>query len=93
MNLTYRSEKYLAWVRRQPCAVCGGHGSEAAHQTLGWGGKALKAPDTHAVPLCSACHAESHRQGAHWLDEIIDVKMVIVTLLTRYLKERQDGKA
>jgi len=93
MSLTYRSPPYLAWIRRQPCAVCGGHGSEAAHQTLGLAGKAIKAPDTHAVPLCPACHAEEHRRGAYWLDKIIDVKMVIIKLLTRYLKEKQDGEA
>jgi hypothetical protein len=94
MDLIFRSPDYLAWIRRQPCAVCGGHGSEAAHQTLGLAGTALKAPDTHALPLCAPCHRSgAHQIGDDWLDKIIDVKMVIIKLLTRYLKEKQDGKA
>lgn len=90
--MVLRFPAYLAWIRRQPCAVCGGHGSEAAHQTLGEAGTAIKAPDTHAVPLCQACHAESHRQGRFWLDQIIDVKMTIIKLLTRYLQEGRDAR-
>jgi hypothetical protein len=53
-----RSLKYLAWIRTQPCVVCGRIGGvEAAH--TGPHGMAQKSPDTSAVPLC----ARHHRTG------------------------------
>lgn len=62
---TFRSPKYLAWLRTQPCAWCGRPApSEAAH--MGGGGKGIKGPDNLAIPLCggpNGCHAYSHRHG------------------------------
>jgi hypothetical protein len=85
----YRSGKYLAWIRRQPCARCGRpageHGVHAHHEPLGENFVAGKAPDTHAMPLCAECHNQRHGCGPSFLQEAIDVKMTIIRLLTRYL--------
>jgi hypothetical protein len=49
---------YLAWVRQQPCSVCGRWGSEAHH--TGRHGVGQRAHDHTAVPLCHACHMAWH---------------------------------
>jgi hypothetical protein len=61
-----RNPRYLAWIRTQPCVVCGARrGIEAAH--TGPRGLGQKSPDTSAIPLCLRHHrtgGESyHRLG------------------------------
>jgi len=54
-----RNPRYLAWVRTQPCRVCGStRGIEASH--TGPHGIGQKSPDSSAIPLC----AKHHRTGA-----------------------------
>ncbi|MGQ7286033.1 DUF968 domain-containing protein [Vreelandella venusta] len=67
----WRSPKYLAWVRTQPCVVCGATTGIAAHHMIGMynlGGMGLKAPDSYAMPACDPaagsfndCHQQIHR--------------------------------
>lgn len=83
--MVYRNRKYLSWIATQLCAVCRQRGSQAHHEPLGEAGMGIKAPDTHAIPLCPICHYERHLFGAQWLEERIDVKMTIIKLLTRWL--------
>jgi len=48
--------KYLAWIRRQPCCVCGRGLVQAHHEprkALGGGGDWH---DRKTLPLCSVCH-------------------------------------
>jgi len=53
-----RDSRYLAWIRTQPCVVCGARrGIEASH--TGPRGLGQKSPDTSAIPLC----ARHHRTG------------------------------
>ena len=53
-----RKPRYLAWIRSQPCCVCGStRGVEASH--TGPHGVGQKSPDTSAIPLC----AKHHRTG------------------------------
>ena len=54
-----RNPRYLAWIRTQPCCVCGAkRGIEASH--TGPHGIGQKSPDSSAIPLC----AKHHRTGA-----------------------------
>lgn len=54
-----RNPRYLAWIRTQPCCVCGSkHRIEASH--TGPHGIGQKSPDSSAIPLC----AKHHRNGA-----------------------------
>ena len=56
-----RDTRYLAWIRTLRCAACGASAPcEAAH-TGRDGGKAIKASDYSAIPLCHRCH----RTGVH----------------------------
>ena len=53
-----RNSRYLAWIRTQPCCVCGiSRGIEASH--TGPHGLSQKSPDSSAIPLC----AKHHRTG------------------------------
>lgn len=55
------NEKYLAWVKAQPCECCG-RPSDDPHHLIGWGqgGMATKAHDIFAIPLCRQHHTELH---------------------------------
>src|ERR1700682_5164456 len=54
-----RNSRYLAWIRTQPCCVCGSKKAiEASH--TGPHGLGQKSPDSSAIPLC----AKHHRTGA-----------------------------
>ena len=54
-----RNPRYLAWIRTQPCCVCGAtQRIEASH--TGPHGIGQKSPDSSAIPLC----AKHHRTGA-----------------------------
>ena len=72
-----RNPRYLAWIRTQPCVVCGAtRGIEASH--TGPHGLGQKSPDSSAIPLCYRHHRTGsdsyHRLGpvkfaqAHNLD-------------------------
>ena len=50
-----RNPRYLAWIRSQPCCVCGiTRTIEAAH--TGPHGLGQKSPDSSAIPLCRNHH-------------------------------------
>lgn len=62
-----RSPKYLAFIRSQPCCICGwlpmtsyGYLMHAHHTETG--GMGTKGSDFSAVPLCFACHRKVHDQ-------------------------------
>jgi len=70
-NKAWRSKEYLAWVREQPCCVCG-RPADDAHHLIGvghMGGVGTKAPDSMAMPVCRAHHDEIHRDPNLWPDQ------------------------
>jgi len=95
----FRSEPYLAFIREHKCIWCGlpsnglkkpNNNIIAHHEGLGLNKQSGKPPDSHAVPLCGRCHDKRH--GFGWLDwdyENIDIKMVIIRLLTEYLSNEE----
>lgn len=64
----FESSKYLAAIRKLPCAHCGASGCDAHHLIgVGVGGAiGSKASDLFAVPLCRTCHTELHREPHEW---------------------------
>jgi hypothetical protein len=77
-----RNPKYLAWIRTQPCVVCGTRrGIEAAH--TGPHGLGQKSPDTSAIPLCSTHHRTGkdsyHRLGPREFSEKhnLDIRAIV----------------
>jgi len=84
---TYRSNKYLSFIRQHPCLMCGNPLTIAHHEGLGLNAIGAKPPDSHAVPLCDACHKIYHDMGVSFWNGM-DVKMEIIKLLTEYLQEK-----
>lgn len=98
-KLPVRSERYKAFIRQQPCCVCGSYiGVEAAHQTLGKGGKATKAADIQCLPMCGpsypnqqGCHHIAHSKGEetfwsmvlHLHDTDVNRKEIIMAYLAK----------
>ena len=65
-----RDEKYLDYVRSQPCICCGiQHRSHAHHAKIPkYVSNSKKTPDWTAIPLCQQCHLEgAHQKGHEWL--------------------------
>lgn len=63
-------DRYLAWIREQPCCLCGTKPVEAAHLRIGsvnlgkpYGALGMKSSDRWALPLCKRHHDEQHRMN------------------------------
>jgi hypothetical protein len=73
-----RNPRYLAWIRTQPCCVCGSKLSiEASH--TGPHGLGQKSPDSSAIPLCAKHHRTGvdsyHRLGPRKFAETHDLNI------------------
>jgi len=65
---TFRSRKYLAWVRSLDCCRCQAP-ADHAHHLIGvgnMGGMGTKAPDDACMPVCAGCHREIHETPDLW---------------------------
>lgn len=68
-EIQWRSQKYLAWIRRTWECVCSDFNGcegrvEAAHLRIGTdGGTSIKPSDCFVFPCCSGHHQEQHRIG------------------------------
>jgi len=85
----FRSKKYLDFIRRHPCLICGNPNTVAHHESLGRNAMGSKPPDSHAVPLCNECHQRRHAHGVQSFWGGWDVKMYIIDLLSEYLGEER----
>ncbi|ELA8260023.1 DUF968 domain-containing protein [Vibrio alginolyticus] len=65
--IRWESEKYLSFVRKLPCRVCG-KTAGISHHLIGHGeGKmGSKASDLFTIPLCHGHHQELHRDVNTW---------------------------
>lgn len=91
-----RDEKYLAWIRTQPCVVhaiehqgpCG-TGIDAHHvRAKGHGGVGTKPSDYRAVPLCRNAHQIFHDFGRELFEAemAVDLEVEIYRLNADYQK-------
>lgn len=63
----WESEKYLRWVKSQPCCICGSIADDAHHIIgHGQGGIGTKAHDVFTIPLCRIHHSELHKDPKEW---------------------------
>lgn len=66
----WTNDKYLQWVKSQPCCVCGAIADDAHHLIgYGQGGMGTKAHDLFTIPLCRVHHDELHRDPKGWEGE------------------------
>jgi len=89
---TWRSKKYLAFVRLHPCCNCHTCYNVQAHHALGFGENMMggKPPDGYAIPLCENCHRLIHDKGTKNMH--INIPKVIIELLMEYIQEMGSGK-
>lgn len=85
---TFRSKRYLDFIRQHSCLVCNAPHTVPHHVGLGKNMQSGKPPDSHCLPLCPKHHDE-HGSGAtnnrFWEEHRIDPKLEIIQLLTEYL--------
>ncbi|WP_243421483.1 DUF968 domain-containing protein [Morganella morganii] len=63
----WECQKYLQWVKSQPCCVCGQQADDPHHIIgHGTGGTGTKTHDIFTIPLCRIHHDELHRDPAAW---------------------------
>jgi hypothetical protein len=85
---TFRSKKYLDFIRGKPCLACGKPApSDPHHENLGFCGAGMKAPDTHTVPLCRECHRKHHDAYGNYLFPI-SVEWSVIGYLTEYIRSQ-----
>src|ERR1051325_422417 len=76
-----RNSKYLAWIRKQPCLVCGTRWRiEASH--TGPRGLGQKSSDRSAIPLCAkhhrTCDSSYHRPGPRKFAQLLTLDIPAV---------------
>jgi len=77
---------YLAWVRTQPCVVCGARAEPHHVVTRGAGGS-----DYFAIPVCREHHDEFNRGGnALWGGRYGDVWRHVAETLAEYVAEMRE---
>lgn len=91
-----RNPRYLAWIRTQPCCVCGSRRRiEASH--TGPHGLGQKSPDSSAIPLCRRHHWTGddsyHRLGPRKFAQIhnLDIPAMVRRLNTKPLIRVESG--
>lgn len=83
---TFRSKKYLDFIRSKNCLICNNPETVAHHEGLGRNAQGSKPPDHHAVPLCVYCHERRHSHGVNTFWGGWDIKMHIIDLVGEYLR-------
>jgi hypothetical protein len=88
-----KDNRRLAWLRTQPCVICGNVNTEAAHIRVGSinhgkrpTGMQEKSSDKWAVPLCNRHHREQHDAGNElkwWAEKGIDPFLLAMKLRSR----------
>ena len=78
-----KDEKYLNWIRKQPCMLCNADGSQAHH--CGSFGTAKRNYDEDTIPLCYKHHKEAHKNPV-WSKE------VLAPMATKYRKKYLEKK-
>ena len=91
-QVVHINKKYLKWIRKKPCLVCGKQWPNDAHHVWNSGGKNY-GNDMLAVPLCRGCHTfgkEAYHNIGHSAFERFhnkDLKDEIINLLSEYIEE------
>ena len=91
-----RNSRYLAWIRTQPCVVCGAtRGIEASH--TGPHGLGQKSPDSSAIPLCTKHHRTGkdsyHKLGPRKFAELhnLDISEIVRRLNVKPMIRIESG--
>ena len=87
-DLKLSSKKYLEYIRKQPCLVCGSQPCDPDHlEARGMGGANRDGKkDYSCVPLCRYHHTERHNTGNNYFESryAINLWKDAFNLLRRY---------
>ena len=89
---TYRSKKYMDFVKEQYCCLssplsyCNGEGTVAHHTETG--GVGMKGSDLSCIPLCPSHHFEIHQHGklTFALHHAIEISDVLIKTNQAYIE-------
>jgi len=96
---------YTAYIKSQPCLICGKKAQASHQRILGSGGTSLKPHDVYQVPLCDEHHKEEHRGAiTFWLKYYMSVpvpkemrketvQLIVYKIITELMKGYLDEKA
>ena len=90
-NITWKSEKYLHFVRNQPCVICYELSSEAHHVRFSNNsGTGIKPSDTWAIPLCHNHHVAIHVMGQKTFcaGHDIDIYRELFLIAKKFIEEK-----
>jgi len=88
-----KNKKYLDFIRKQKCCLCGNPNVDSHHvrsfiPTRFKGGTGLKPFDLMTVPVCRSCHLELH--GGR---ELENAHYIIIENLCQYINELEHGNS
>jgi hypothetical protein len=89
---TFRSGRYLAFVRSKACCFCHAPGPSDPHHFAGQKGMAIKVSDLYTVPVCRGCHDEWHQRGSIRSFSRGETLMVFWRACARLLAEWQEAQ-
>jgi len=78
---TFRSPKYLRWVRELPCCHCGTYYEVQAHHAIGvslGGTMGGKQSDITVLPLCASHHQLLHAGNLSELDQLYHLAKTMI---------------
>lgn len=89
---TFRSKKYLEFIRSQPCILCGCEEDIQAHHTAS-AGIALRGSDYSAIPVCPKCHHRFDQAGKKGRGIFADgeLEAILTHYQTTYAQLKQTG--
>lgn len=85
-NLTKAERNHLAWVKEQPCVLCGQEGPSDAHHVV-------QHMQYLCIPLCKDCHTGYngwHGTKALWKVRKLDELKVLNETIRRLCNERSN---
>ena len=85
------SKKYLDYIRKQPCLVCGLQPCDPDHlEARGMGGAGTEKKDYSCVPLCRIHHSERHQAGNEKFENKYGINLWkdAFNLIRRYFAEK-----
>ena len=85
---TFRSKKYLAFVRGLPCSILDCGNPAVAHHVY-TGGVSMKCSDAETIPLCIGHHDEVHLIGKETFYQAHNttIEECLVQTMQRFIEE------
>jgi len=90
-NKRYQSEKYLKFIRSQPCIISGKQAEPHHVRINSNAGTGRKPDDTYCLPLLRKHHQEWHRKGNGYMEDkyYINIYHTLFWMVKKYIEEQK----